>query len=40
MGWQTCNPLLKSSAYNGVLVVSLVAIVSILRFPPTLTLDT
>lgn len=29
MGWQTCNPLLKSSAYNGVLVVSLVAIVSI-----------
>lgn len=39
VGWHTWNPLLKSSAYNGVLVANLVIIVTILRFSPTLALD-
>lgn len=40
MGWHTWNPLSESSAYNGVLVVNLVIIVTILRFSSALALDT
>lgn len=40
MGWHTWDPFLKSSAYNFVLIVNLVVIVTILRFSPTLVLDT